>query len=210
MITSISIHRKFILIMIENKYDKITVFCASSAKVDNVYKDAAYRLGSLLAEENITCVCGAGNCGLMRAVADGALDNGGNVTGVIPQFMVDNGWCHNGLTETIITADMHERKETMSRLADAVIALPGGCGTLEELLEIITWKQLGLFHGVIIILNTNGYYNHLIAMLRHCVSENFMKQSHSKLWHISQTPEEAIQILKTIDRNIDNKTESKY
>lgn len=196
--------------MIKNKYKNITVFCASSAMVDKTYQEAAYQLGSLFAKHEITCVCGAGNCGLMRAVSDGTLDNGGKVIGVIPRFMVDNGWCHPNLTETVITTDMHERKETMSRLADAVIALPGGCGTLEELLEIITWKQLGLFHGVILILNTNGYYNHLLDMLQHCIDEKFMKQSHSSLWHIAQTPEEAINILSTIDFNVDENIESKY
>lgn len=197
-------------VMSERKYNKITVFCASSALVDKAYSDAAYRLGELFAQRGITCVCGAGNCGLMRAVADGTLDHGGAVTGVIPQFMVDNGWCHTGLTETIITADMHERKETMSRLADAVIALPGGCGTLEELLEIITWKQLGLYKGVIVILNINGYYDNLIAMLCHCIEEKFMKSSHACLWHVAETPEGAMSLLETIDIDAEMSVESKY
>ena len=192
------------------KYKNITVFCASSASVDKVYHNAAYRLGELFAEYDITCVCGAGNAGLMRAVSDGTLDKGGNVVGVIPRFMVDNGWCHQQLTETIVTEDMHERKETMSRLADAVIALPGGCGTLEELLEIITWKQLGLYKGVIMILNTNGFYDHLLAMLQHCIDENFMKKSHGALWHIANAPEEVMNILHSIDIDNENVIESKY
>ena len=196
--------------MNKNRYKHITVFCASSALIDKTYNDAAYQLGSLLAENDIACVCGAGNCGLMRAVADGCLDNGGKAIGVIPKFMVDNGWCHPKLSETIVTPDMHERKETMSQLADAIIALPGGCGTLEELLEIITWKQLGLYKGVILILNTNGFYNHLLAMLQHCIDEKFMKQSHSTLWHVANSPEEAMQILNSIDLNIENNIESKY
>ena len=196
--------------MNKNRYKHITVFCASSALIDKTYNDAAYQLGSLLAENDIACVCGAGNCGLMRAVADGCLDNGGKAIGVIPKFMVDNGWCHPKLSETIVTPDMHERKETMSKLADAIIALPGGCGTLEELLEIITWKQLGLYKGVILILNTNGFYNHLLAMLQHCIDEKFMKQSHSTLWHVANSPEEAMQILNSIDLNIENNIESKY
>lgn len=196
--------------MSENRYKHITVFCASSAMVDKAYHDAAYSLGKILAENGIACVCGAGICGLMRAVSDGALDNGGKAIGVIPRFMVDNGWCHPNLTETIVTPDMHERKETMSSLADAVIALPGGCGTLEELLEIITWKQLGLYHGEILILNTNGYYNHLLSMLKHCVDEKFMKESHSALWHVAHTPEEAIDILNSIDPKTEQNIESKY
>lgn len=189
---------------------QVTVFCASSAAVDKIYIESAYHLGKLFATNQITCVCGAGNCGLMGAVSDGTLENGGKVTGVIPKFMVDNGWCHTGLTETIITTDMHERKDTMSRLADAVIALPGGCGTLEELLEIITWKQLGLFHGAIIILNINGYYNHLLAMLQHCIDEHFMKQSHGNLWHVASTPDEAVNLLLSFDPTAEFPIESKY
>lgn len=196
--------------MSKKKYKNITVFCASSAMVDKAYHDAAYQLGKLLAENGITCVCGAGNAGLMRAVTDGTLHHGGKVTGVIPRFMVDNGWCHSELSETIVTEDMHERKETMSRLADAVIALPGGCGTLEELLEIITWKQLGLYKGVILILNTNGYYNHLLSMLNHCIEEKFMKESHGQLWHVVDTPENAIALLYSSDLITENKIESKY
>lgn len=196
--------------MTGKKYQHITVFCASSALVDKKYTDAAYRLGSLLASHDITCVCGAGNCGLMAAVTDGCLNHGGKVTGVIPQFMVDNGWCHTALTNTIITPDMHERKLTMSRLADAVIALPGGCGTLEELLEIITWKQLGLYKGSIVIMNTDGYYNHLIAMLSHCIDERFMRASHASLWHVADTPEDTMQLLLSIDSEAESEIESKY
>ena len=193
-----------------NNYKNITVFGASSAQVDKVFHDAAYALGKLFAENNITCVCGAGRSGLMQAVSDGELENGGKVTGVIPRFMVENGWCHDGLTETIVTEDMHERKETMSRLADAIVALPGGCGTLEELLEIITWKQLGLFHGTVIILNTNGFYNHLINMLQHCIEEHFMKASHATLWNIASTPEDVMNILATTDSSKSLTIESKY
>lgn len=196
--------------MSKNKYKHITVFCASSALIDKTYSDAAYLLGSLLAKNDIACVCGAGNCGLMRAVADGCLDNGGKAIGVIPKFMVDNGWCYTNLSETIVTPDMHERKETMSKLADAIIALPGGCGTLEELLEIITWKQLGLYKGVILILNTHGFYDNLLAMLKHCIDEHFMKQSHSTLWHVANTPEDAMQILNSINLDNENNIESKY
>ncbi len=196
--------------MKDKKYKNITVFCASSAMVDETFHDAAYRLGQLLAENDITCVCGAGNTGLMRALTNGSLNHGGKVTGVIPRFMVDNGWCHTQLSETIVTSDMHERKEIMSRLSDAIIALPGGCGTLEELLEIITWKQLGLYKGVILILNTNGYYNHLLSMLNHCIEEKFMKESHGKLWHVADTPDAAMNLLYSSDILTENEIESKY
>jgi uncharacterized protein (TIGR00730 family) len=103
---------------------------------------------------------------------------------------------------------MHQRKETMNNLADAIIALPGGCGTLEELLEIITWRQLGIFHKPIVILNTNGYYDHLLKMLQHCIDEQFMKESHSSLWIVANTPEEAIEKLLNTDLEIE--IESKY
>ena len=131
----------------------------------------------------------------MGAVTDGALDAGGEVTGVIPKFMVDNGWCYDRLEDVIITADMHQRKHMMSDMADAVIALPGGVGTLEELLETLTWRQLGLIKVPIIILNTLGYYDALLDMLRHAIDEGFMKTSHAQLWQVAATPQEAIDLL---------------
>ena len=114
----------------------VCVYCASSQDVDFRYLDAAYRLGAALAREGATVVCGAGNQGLMRNLADGCLDNGGKAVGVIPKFMADNGWGYDALTQTVVTPDIHTRKERMAAMADAVVALPGGCGTLEELLEI--------------------------------------------------------------------------
>ena len=144
---------------------KICVYCASSGRIDQAYVDDAYQLGKLLAQNDMDCVNGAGAVGLMRAVSDGVLDAGGHVTGVIPKFMVDNGWCYDRLLEVIITPDMHERKQQMAEMTDAVIALPGGCGTLEELLEAITWRQLGISQRPIVLLNTRGYYDSLIAML---------------------------------------------
>ena len=107
-------------------------------------------------------MCGAGNQGLMRNLADGCLDNGGKAVGVIPKFMADNGWGYDALTQTVVTPDIHTRKERMAAMADAVVALPGGCGTLEELLEIITWKQLGLYKGKIVIVNTEGFFTPLL------------------------------------------------
>ena len=128
-----------------NQITSVCVYCASSTKIDQTYFDAAIKLGHLLANRHIRLINGAGNIGLMRSVADAVLQNGGEVTGVIPHFMVDQGWHHTGLTELIEVESMHERKRLMAEKSDAVIALPGGCGTLEELLEIITWKQLGLY-----------------------------------------------------------------
>ena len=170
----------------------VCVFCASSANIDGRYLEAARELGSLLAKGGWRCVNGGGAVGLMGAVTDGALDAGGQVTGVIPKFMVDNGWCYDRLEDVIVTADMHQRKHMMSEMADAVIAMPGGVGTFEELLETLTWRQLGIVKTPVIILNTLGYYDPLLAMLQHAIDEGFMKPSHSRLWTVASTPAEAI------------------
>ena len=171
------------------------MFCASSANIDARYLEAARELGALLARGSWRCVNGGGAVGLKGTVTDGALDAGGEVTGVIPKFMVDNGWCYDRLEDVIITADMHQRKQMMSEMADAVIALPGGVGTLEELLETLTWRQLGLVKVPVIILNTLGYYDSLLAMLRHAIDEGFMKPSHARLWQVAATPQQAIDLL---------------
>jgi len=173
----------------------VCVFCASSANIDERYLEAARELGRRLAQGGWRCVNGGGAVGLMGAVTDGALDEDGEVTGVIPKFMVDNGWCYDRLVDVIVTADMHQRKQMMSDMADAVIAMPGGVGTLEELLETLTWRQLGLVKVPVIILNTLGYYDPLLAMLRHAIGEGFMKESHSQLWQVADTPQQAIDLL---------------
>ena len=173
----------------------VCVFCASSANIDERYLADAHQLGTLLAQAGWRCVNGGGAVGLMGAVTDGALDADGEVTGVIPKFMVDNGWCYDRLIDVVVTADMHQRKQIMSDMADAVIALPGGVGTLEELLETLTWRQLGLVKVPVIILNTLGYYDPLLAMLHHAIDEGFMKSSHAALWQVATTPAEAIALL---------------
>lgn len=145
----------------KNRIASVCVYCASSTRVAPVYREAAAELGRLLGERNLRVINGAGNTGLMCAVSDGALAAGGTVTGVIPHFMVEQNWCHKGLTELVEVDNMHERKQRMADLSDAAIALPGGCGTLEELLEVITWKQLGLYLNPIVILNINGYFDPL-------------------------------------------------
>ena len=180
-----------------NKINSVCVYCASSTKIDSVYFDAARELGTLLGQRQIRLINGAGNMGLMSAVSDAALRAGGEVTGVIPLFMVEQGWHHTGLTKLIETETMHERKRMMADLSDGVIALPGGCGTLEELLEIITWKQLGLYLNPIVILNINGFYDSLLEMLQRAVDENFMRKEHSAIWKVASEPEEAVNLLYT-------------
>lgn len=178
----------------------VCVYCASSTQVPDVYFEAATRLGEILAREGIHLVNGAGSIGLMAATSDAALAHGGSVTGVIPRFMVEQGWHHQSLTQLIETDTMHERKQLMAKMADAVIALPGGCGTLEELLEIITWKQLGLYLNPIVILNVNGYFDPLIEMLNRAVSERFMRAEHLDIWRVAQTPEEALEMIRNTPR----------
>ena len=178
-----------------NQINSVCVYSASSSKIDKVYFEAAGRVGEFLAERRIRLVNGAGSIGLMRSVADAVLENGGEVTGVIPRFMVEQGWHHTGLTRLVEVESMHERKQLMADLSDAVIALPGGCGTLEELLEVITWKQLGLYLNPIVILNTNGFFDPLLDQLKRAIDENFMRRQHGDIWHVAATPEEAVELV---------------
>jgi uncharacterized protein (TIGR00730 family) len=137
-------------------------------------------------------VYGGGGIGLMGKIADAVLENGGTITGVIPSFMKDEGWDHSDVNSMIITPDMGERKKRMFAMADAVVALPGGVGTLEELTEAITLKQLGLFRGPIIILNTLNFYKSFIDFLEHMISGNFLRYEHKSIWEIAETPEEVM------------------
>lgn len=181
-----------------NKIASVCVYSASSTKIDPVYFDTAYELGTLLGQQHIRLINGAGNMGLMSAVSDAALAAGGEVTGVIPRFMVEQGWHHTGLTRLVEVESMHERKKMMADLSDAVIALPGGCGTLEELLEIITWKQLGLYLNPVVILNVKGYFDPLLAMLQRAVEENFMRTQLGSIWHVAKTVREAVELVHTV------------
>ena len=173
----------------------ITVYCASSRAIDRVYIRDAEALGKMLGQCNMHVINGAGNIGLMSAITDAVISAGGAVTGVIPKFMVDKGLCHASLTTVIQTETMHERKKIMADLSDVAIALPGGYGTMEELLEIITWRQLGIYHNPIILLNTNNFYNPLLSMFAHAVGEKFVREAHAQLWHVAQTPEEVMTFL---------------
>ena len=180
-----------------NQIKNVCVYSASSTKIAPVYFAAAEELGRLLAIRGINLINGAGSIGLMAATSNAALQAGGTVTGVIPRFMVEQGWHHMGLTRLIETETMHERKQLMAQMSDAVIALPGGCGTMEELLEIITWKQLGLFLNPIVVLNIEGFYDPLLEMLRRAIDGNFMRPEHRGIWQVANTPEEAVQLLYT-------------
>ena len=172
----------------------ITIYASASSRISSVYFEAAAKLGKLLAEKSVSCINGGGINGLMAAVSNAVMENGGHVCGVVPQFMLDRGWIHPALQEVIITPDMHSRKQTMADRADACIALPGGVGTMEELLEIITWKNLGLYPKPIVILNVNDYYNPLLAMLERADREHFM-HSEKPVWNMANTPEGALELI---------------
>ena len=180
-----------------NTLKNVCVYSASSTQIDPIYFQAADTLGRLLAQKGINLINGAGCLGLMSRISDAALATGGTVTGIIPRFMVEQNWHHKGLTHLIETETMHERKRMMADLSDGIIALPGGCDTMEELLEIITWKQLGLYLKPIVILNTNGFYNPLLEMLERAIDQHFMRRQHGSIWQVAQTPDEAIQLLYT-------------
>lgn len=171
---------------------RICVYCASSSKVDKAYFDATQKLAEDMAVRGITLVYGGGSAGLMGCIADNVLKNKGQVVGILPRFMDKVEWGHKGLTQLTLVKDMHERKKLLIRDVDAVVALPGGCGTLEELMEVITLKRLGKFTKPIIILNTNGFYDHLKLLLEKMIHEHFMRSEHIEIWQFVDQPEDII------------------
>ena len=170
---------------------KVCVYCASSTKIAEHYKAEAYRLGEIFAENNIHCLYGGGSVGLMGELSKAMLENGGMITGVIPQFMIDRGWGNKNVKQIVVNS-MHERKKLMLEDVDAAIAMPGGCGTLEELLEAITWKQLGIFVKPVIILNANHYFDPLLEMLHKGVDEKFMRNEHLRMWSVVERAEDVL------------------
>ena len=171
---------------------RITVFCGSSSGTDTIFLTQATILGQTLAKKNIELVYGGANVGLMGAVADGVLNHGGKVIGVLPIFLQSKELAHNNLTELILVDTMHERKTKMNDLCDGIIALPGGFGTLEELFEMLTWAQLGLHKKPIGILNTNGFYDSLLVLIQTMVDKGFLKPSNQKMLLISDTIDELL------------------
>ena len=171
---------------------KICVYCSSSAKIAPVYFDAAARLAELLVADGWEIVFGGGSQGLMGKLADVALANKGRVRGIMPKFMRDVEWAHAGVKDFVFTESMHERKARLLADTDALVALPGGTGTLEELFEAITLKRLGLYLKPIVILDTNGFYRPLKEMLEKCVAENFMSERNLQAWRFVAQPEEVL------------------
>lgn len=172
----------------------ITVYCGSAEPDNKELLQAARDLGFAVAAAGVSAVTGAGRTGLMGAFADAVLQAGGFIKGIIPEFMVRRGWQHTGLSELKVVDSMHIRKLAMSEDATGVIAMPGGVGTLEELAEIITWRQLGLFKGNIVIYNACDYFTPLLSFFDRCVEEGFMKPDHKQLFSVAGTATEALQL----------------
>lgn len=171
---------------------QVTVYCASSHKVASKYFEATQKIAEILVSNDIRVMYGGGGVGLMGRLADTVISNKGTIIGVMPKFMHQVEWQHTGISQLILTEDMHERKKKFLEDTDAVITLPGGCGTLEELLETITLKRLGVFIKPIIILNLDGYFNPLLEMLDACIDEKFMRAEHRNIWTVIQQPEDLI------------------
>jgi len=170
----------------------ICVFCGSASGTDTVYAGAAHALGTHLAREGHTLIYGGGNVGLMGVTADAVLENGGEAVGVIPDFLKRREVAHAGLTRLEVVETMHERKRRMAELSNAFIAMPGGWGTLDELAEILTWRQLGLITQPIGILNVKGFFSPLLAQMRTMVDDGFLKAGNLEMLIVEDTPEELV------------------
>ena len=175
---------------------RITIFCGSGSGTDEIFYREAILAGATLARQGIEIVYGGAKVGLMGAVADGALQEGGKVTGVIPYFLQSKEIAHTGLTELILVESMHERKTKMNELCDAVIALPGGYGTMEEFFEMLTWAQLGLHQKPVALLNTAGFYDPLITLIQTMTDKGFLKSIHREILLYSDRIDDLLEKMK--------------
>lgn len=172
---------------------KICVYCGSSDGNDSSILKMASDFGRELAQQNIGLVYGGSSLGVMGTLANTVMDNGGEVTGVIPENLFSKEVAHTSISELVTVADMHERKQTMADLADAFVALPGGFGTMEELFEIITWNQIGIINKPVTLLNWNGFYTPLLDMIHHAAEAGFIRQDNIKILQTAQSVDECIQ-----------------
>ncbi len=177
---------------------KVCVYCASSQICASEYHEAAFRLGCILADRGFTTVYGGGAVGSMGALADGVISRSGRIVGVLPKFMQDLEWGHKGLSELQLVEDMRTRKHLMLTESRAVVALPGGSGTLEELLEAITLKRLGLYSNPIILVNTRGYFAPLIELFSSAVHQGFMDERHLSMWQVVSNPDDVPQAIESL------------
>jgi len=176
----------------KSKITRAVVFCGSNSGNDEIYKTQAALLGQALAKHNIELIYGGTKIGLMGAVADGVLSNGGKVIGVLPHVLESREIAHEQLTELIFVDTMHERKAKMNDLCDAVIALPGGFGTMDELFEMLTWAQIGLHEKPIALLNTNGFYDPFLSLVQTMVDSGFLKKSNQEMIIVSDSIDDLI------------------
>jgi uncharacterized protein (TIGR00730 family) len=183
---------------------RVCVYCASSEYCHPEYMQSAYRLGGILACNSVEIVYGGGALGLMGQVANGALANGGKVVGIMPRFMQELEWSHRQLTDLKVVEDMRERKHLMLTGSDAVVALPGGCGTLEELFETITLKRLAIYLNPIVLVNTRRFFDPCIALLQRCVEERFMNPQHLNMWQVVDSPDDVLRAINSSPRWTEN------
>jgi uncharacterized protein (TIGR00730 family) len=171
---------------------QVCVYCASSAQIHPEYFEATRRLAHLFVQHDISVIFGGGSSGLMGQLADGVLETGGNIKGIMPEFMNEVEWGHRGVSDFVYTQTMHERKAKFLEGTDALVALPGGSGTFEELFEAITLKKLAQFTKPIILLNTRNYFDPFTRLIQHAVEERFMSDDQQDIWNIVNSPEEVI------------------
>ena len=176
---------------------RVCVFCASSRRCDPAYTESARLTGRLLAAAGKTVIYGGGSTGLMGALADGALEAGGRVEGVLPRFMDDLELGHRGVSAMHLVECMQTRLQKMLDHSHAFVALPGGCGTLEELFFVLTRKRLGLHTGPVIVVNVNGYFEPCLEMLERCVTERFMDERHGRMWTVVPRPDDVLGALES-------------
>ena len=181
-----------------NNINSVCVYCGSSSKGRGSHHDAARRLGSLLAKRDVRLIFGGGRVGLMGILADAVLAGGGKVTGVIPKFLEEREVGHSGCTELVITDSMHSRKQRMAELADGFVILPGGLGTLDETFEIVTWRQLGLHDKPIVVVDIDGYWRPLEALIDNMIAENYVRAEHRSLFHMVGSIEEVLPTLEAL------------
>jgi len=179
---------------------RICVYCASSEHCDRIYHDAATALGRVLAEAGCTIVYGGGAVGLMGSLANGALAAGGDVIGIIPRFMTEVEWQHPGLASLEVVEDMRERKHRLLTGSDAVVTLPGGCGTLEEMFEALTLKRLGLYFNPIVLVNTNGFYAPLAKFMDQMIEQRFMNPQHREMWTVVDGVDDVLPAIRSAPR----------
>lgn len=177
------------------KIKSLCVYCGSSDRGSPTHHDAALHLGGLMAKAGIRLVYGGGRIGMMGRIADAVMERGGEVIGIIPQFLEQVEVGHSGVTQLIVTDNMHDRKQKMAEMSDAFLIMPGGLGTLEETFEILTWKQLGLHQKPVIIADIEGYWHHLTELIDHMIAENYAKAENRALFHVIDNIDELLPAL---------------